>query len=223
MSVAALRAFDWPTLERVDSPGGRAYVWPDGIAHPSVTTVLRATMPADKREALNGWLAKPGNAEVGEAAADRGRTLHEAIEAYFETGDEAASERLAGAWWRSIRPLLPSPNNVIAVEKFVAHRKRNYAGALDALVDDAGRVVLYDWKTSTRPKRSDWIEDYRLQGAAYVGAIFDLTGVVVDEVRITFAHANERGTEFTMNSGGIARAWAGWRERLKAFDALRAA
>ena len=223
MSVEALRAFDWPTLERVDSPTGRFYVAPDSASFPSVTTVLRATMPEDKRVSLGAWLAKPGNAQVGEAAADRGRTLHAAIEAYFETGDEAASERMAGSWWRSIRPLLPQPSSVIAVEKFVAHRKRKYAGAFDALVEDAGRVVLYDWKTSARPKRADWIDDYRLQGAAYVGAIFDLTGIVVDEVRITFAHANETGTEFTMNSKGVARAWAGWRERLKAFDALRAA
>lgn len=45
--------FQYNTLNRVDSTEGRKYADPNGNKLPSVTTILTATTPIEKKEALS--------------------------------------------------------------------------------------------------------------------------------------------------------------------------
>jgi hypothetical protein len=42
-----------------------------------------------------------------------------------------------------------------------------YAGATDLVGIYQGRDSIIDFKQSNKPKKVEWIEDYKLQGAAY--------------------------------------------------------
>ena len=62
--------FIYEPIKRVDTPEGRRYATPDGQKLPSVTTVLSATTPIEKKQALNEWRNKVGHKKAQEITTE---------------------------------------------------------------------------------------------------------------------------------------------------------
>ena len=81
--------YKYEAIKRVDTPEGRRYATPDGQKLPSVTTVLSATTPEEKKQALNEWRNRVGHKkaqEITTEAASRGTRMHKFLEDYIKTG-----------------------------------------------------------------------------------------------------------------------------------------
>ena len=76
-------------IQRVETPQGRRYATPDGEKLPSVTTILSATTPKEKQEALQNWRNRVGHQKaqaIVTEAAGRGTRMHKFLEDYIKTG-----------------------------------------------------------------------------------------------------------------------------------------
>ena len=71
--------FDYYQLTRTSDEGKRLYLTPEGDKVPSVTTILGATQPEEKKRSLNEWRKRVGveNAQkITTEAANRGTRMH---------------------------------------------------------------------------------------------------------------------------------------------------
>ena len=157
---------------------------------PSVTTILSATQSAEKQASLAKWKAKVGENEaerVKNTAGARGTKMHSILEGYIleenvldltETGGEA--HRMANT---IINQGFPDLNEIWGSEVTVAYPGL-YAGASDLVGIYQGRDSIIDFKQSNKPKRAEWIEDYKLQGAAYAAAHDYMFGTNIEQTVI---------------------------------------
>ena len=79
------KQFDYPTSTRAMVDGKRVYSI-NGEALPSVTTILQATEPPEKKAILDAWKKRVGaeNADkIRDQAAARGSILHRIVENYI--------------------------------------------------------------------------------------------------------------------------------------------
>ena len=75
--------YPYKELTRKSVDGQRLYENPWGDPVPSVTTILSATQPAEKRKALANWRKRVGTEEaqrVTTTAANRGTVMHNILE-----------------------------------------------------------------------------------------------------------------------------------------------
>lgn len=144
---------------------------------PSVTTILSATMPEEKRKSLDAWKLRVGATEaqkVVTTAANRGTALHTILEHYI-TGqgylDLTDVGRNAHSMAQTIfeKGLKGKISEYYATEATLFYPDL-YAGATDMVAVHDGRDSIIDFKQSNKPKRREWIEDYCLQLSAYAMA-----------------------------------------------------
>ena len=143
---------------------------------PSVTTILAATQSDEKRESLAKWKLKVGDSkadEIKNQAAKRGTAMHTYLEHHINGGgllDLSSEGREAESMAKTIIDKgLPDLHEIWGSE-VVLHYPGLYAGATDLCGIYQGRDSIVDFKQSNKPKKDEWIEDYKLQLAAYASA-----------------------------------------------------
>jgi len=143
---------------------------------PSVTTILAATASDEKRESLAKWKLKVGDSkadEIKNQAAKRGTAMHTYLEHHINGGgllDLSSEGREAESMAKTIIDKgLPDLHEIWGSE-VVLHYPGLYAGATDLCGIYQGRDSIVDFKQSNKPKKDEWIEDYKLQLAAYATA-----------------------------------------------------
>jgi len=143
---------------------------------PSVTTILAATQPDEKRESLQKWKDKVGQVEadkIKNLAASRGTAMHSYLEAHLNGQgilDLSDLGQAAGGMARTIIEKGFGDLQEIWGSEVVLHYPGLYAGATDLCGIYQGRDSIIDFKQSNKPKKDEWIEDYKLQLAAYATA-----------------------------------------------------
>jgi len=143
---------------------------------PSVTTVLSATEPEEKKQAIARWKAKIGNVEaerVKNTAATRGTAMHSYLEHYIAgqglldlTEEGVEAKRMAEV---VVEKGLGDLEEIWGSE-CVLYYPELYAGQTDLCGVYQGRESIIDFKQSNKPKREEYIGDYYLQLAAYATA-----------------------------------------------------
>lgn len=173
-------------IRQINGPNGRTYETPAGV-FPSVTTILSKTKPESDKQKLEEWRQRVGAEEadrISKQSTDDGSLLHTAIERTllgnpetpldlsFYDHPDADFDRVTFLYnqWRA--HVLPQIGKVHSIEQFAWNEKHKYAGAIDCVADFMGVPAVIDWKNSKKRKREEWIEDYRLQGAAYLGMVY---------------------------------------------------
>ncbi len=176
------KLYEYPTSSRSLINNARHYdVGEEKL--PSVTTILSATQSEEKKASLAAWRERMGTdhaARIVDQAATRGTAMHTIIEKFLlgqgyldltEVGQNAQTmaqqiiekgikNRLNEFWGLEVTLYYPGL----------------YAGATDVVgvYDNAESIV--DFKQSNKPKRKEWIEDYKLQLAAYALAHNEVYG-----------------------------------------------
>ena len=157
------------TTENIN--GQRHYVLPDGITKlKSVTTILGEK--SDKT-ALNEWRKKVGDAEadrISNQAARRGTSIHKIAERYVLNEENIYRDQMPVnvETFKSIQSTLDERvDNILGIELPLYSKALGCAGRTDLVAEYDGKLSIIDFKTSRKPKKEEWIENYFLQSTVY--------------------------------------------------------
>mgnify|MGYP002507770592 FL=1 len=150
---------------------------------PSVTTILQATQPENKRLALAAWKTRIGAVEADKVkndAATRGTAMHTHLEKFL-LGEGYLDLTTEGQASRTMADEIINKGLKNRLGEFwglevTLYYPELYAGATDVVGVYDGEESIVDFKQSNKPKRREWIEDYKLQLAGYALAHNEVYG-----------------------------------------------
>ena len=144
----------------------RYYVTPEGKKYPSITTVLSGR----NNEGLVRWCESVGNDvanQIMRTAAKRGTAVHQLVEDYLNNDELSNQDVLPTALFTLLKPELDNINNIGIQEGGLYSDYYGVAGRVDCIADYKGVLSVIDFKTSTKEKKEEWVENYFIQGSAY--------------------------------------------------------
>jgi genome maintenance exonuclease 1 len=196
------KTYKYPKLERVDSPEGRRYVTPSGLAVPSVTTILDKTKSEEKKQVLENWAKRVGGQQQADAikngAAALGTVIHNQLEKYM-LGEELVwgnnlIQKLAKKMVEKvIAEGIPNIERVFGLESAL-YVDNLYAGTADLIVQIDGKLMIADFKNSIKMKKEEYLEDYYTQLVAYSIAHNSMFGTDIDSGRIMMVARPDEST-----------------------------
>jgi genome maintenance exonuclease 1 len=172
--------------------GKRFYVSPNGIKLPSVTTVLGHFKKAQIIEWRNRVGAKEANAISGRASV-RGTKFHSLLERYLSNEMnifEGVMPDMKQAF-NDIRSTIDNIDNIHYIESPLYSEILGLAGRTDVIAEFGGVPSIIDFKTSLKPKREEWIDNYFEQGTAYSLMYEEMTGIQIHQVVVIISVDNE--------------------------------
>lgn len=178
-----------------------------GEEYTSVTTMLGETKPKEATEALNLWQERLGYAKAhkeAERCADRGTEVHLALENYI-ANRMSFREAIANlSLWhqmgmKSVKKYIDNISDVIAQEIPLFSHTFRLAGRVDLVGKYLGVKSIVDFKTSTKKKNKEWIEDYFLQTAIYSYMLEEMFGLRYLQLVIIIEVEGEDSQVFTAN------------------------
>ena len=186
-----------PQLVRIDGEQ-RFYQTPDGNKYPSVTTVISEM--SDKT-AIIKWRKRVGEEEanrVSGRATRRGTAVHTLLEKFVlnEEIDFSDTMPLNKTMFNQIAKYLEqNVDNVRSSEGQLFSHKLKIAGSVDLIASYKGEPAIIDFKTSTKPKRKEWIENYFLQATMYSYMLYEMTGLYHPKLVIAIALEEDSGPQ----------------------------
>ena len=182
-------------LDTVSIDGKRYYKTPDGCIYPSVTTVTSST----KKEYIEAWKARVGEehaAKVSRRAASRGTDLHTMCEQYTLNNPLYKRGMMPNIieMFNSIKPLIDdNVGTIYANEIALFSHELKTAGRTDMFCQFQGINTIVDFKTSSRVKKEEDIEDYFIQATTYAMMLEEMyqdrTKLVIPQLAIIMAVA----------------------------------
>ena len=157
---------------RIEEHGTRLYDV-NGARLPSVTTILGRTKD---QQFLKDWKAKVGEQEaerIKNLSSRRGTSMHKFLEHHIlGTGydDLTGLGQEAKAMAEKVIDVGLTPVEEYYGSEVTLYYPGLYAGSTDLVCVHNGKDTVVDFKQSNRPKKEEWIEDYKLQIAAYAMA-----------------------------------------------------
>ena len=160
--------------KQLTDPGSGTRVYDiDNYRLPSVTTILGATA---NKQFLKDWIAKKGEQEaerIKNLSSNRGTAMHKFLEHYIlGTGYDDLTEigQKAKAMAQKVIDIGLAPVEEYYGSEVTLYYPGLYDGSTDLVCVHNGKDSIVDFKQSNRPKKEEWIEDYKLQIAAYAMA-----------------------------------------------------
>ena len=155
-----------PDITTESIKGKRFYVTPEGNKYPSITTVL-----SDRnKEGIIKWRESVGNDvanQVMRQAASRGTAVHTLIENYLNNEELSKQAVLPVALFVTMKSELDNIYNIRIQEGGLYSDNLGVAGRVDCIAEYKGKISVIDFKTSTKEKKEEWVENYFIQGSAY--------------------------------------------------------
>jgi hypothetical protein len=200
----------------------RFYKTPQGPL-PGVTTLLGATKT---EPGLVRWRKRIGDTEadrIMKDACERGTLAHAAIEGYLRDKTEPDVGSPSRCYFDSVQSVLGLIEEVLLIEGYVWSPK-GYAGTIDCITTIEGTPYIVDWKTSSKPKRPEWINNYFLQLAAYCGAANHVyPDLKVNRGIVAIALPDQPAQVFIVEPKEMMGYWREWLGRVEVFQSAVAA
>ena len=98
--------------------------------------------------------------------------------------------------FKSIQPFLEEIEIVYGQERTLFSNHLKTAGRVDCVGKFRGKRHIIDFKTSSKPKKKEWIDNYFMQGSAYAVMWEEMTGIPVPFIAIIIAVADEQPQVF---------------------------
>ena len=146
--------------------GKRFYITPEGEKYPSITTVLSGR----NNEGIIRWRESVGSEvanNIMRGAAKRGTAVHTLVENYLNNEELSKQDVLPVALFTILKPELDNINNIRIQEGGLYSDRLGVAGRVDCIAEYKGKLSVIDFKTSTKEKKEEWVENYFIQGSAY--------------------------------------------------------
>jgi len=173
-------------LKIVYEDGIRFYVTPAGNKYPSITSVLGAN--PEKIKGLQKWRKRVGEAEankISQKASRRGTTVHKICEDYLNNEEEYINGAMPDSvgMFNSLKPILiENVGNIYGQELALYSDRLGVAGRVDLIAEWGGVPSIIDFKTSARPKKLEWIDDYFMQCSGYAAMYYEMTDFPIRDV-----------------------------------------
>ena len=183
-------------LKTVNENGRRLYVTPEGEKYPSVTTILSEY----KKQGIIDWRKRVGDTEankISTQASRRGTKVHKLCEDYLNNElsfDSYTPDNVV--MFKSIQPILDEIELVYGQERTLFSHHLKTAGRVDCVGKFRGKDFIIDFKTSSKPKKWEWIDNYFMQGSAYSVMWEEMTGIPIPNIAIIIAVADETSQVF---------------------------
>ena len=171
----------------VENNKGRHYQFEDEL-YPSITTILGYFK--NKSPGLIEWRKRVGEKEaqkISTLAARKGTNLHNIVEKYLMNEAIEYSNPTTKSSFLSIKNYLDNIDNIMYIEDPFYSKQYRIAGRPDVIAEYMNVPSVIDFKTSSRKKNKEWIEDYFLQTAAYALMLEEKTGQKIDQLVIIMA------------------------------------
>lgn len=191
-----------PEIETAHYDGKHFYSI-NGEKYPSITTILHSF----PNKSIESWKAKTPNwEEIQKESFEVGTNLHSIIELYLKNVLDVNSipDRFdkcpdspvcTGELFYNLQDELYSINNIRCQETRLYHKDLKVAGTVDCIAEYDGELSIIDFKNSRKPKREKWINDYKLQVAAYSKMFEYCTGEIIETGIILIANWDGRTWE----------------------------
>ena len=182
-------------LESKTTESGRKYKTPEGKFYPSITTVLSSY----NKKAIMEWRQRVGEEEankISRKASGRGTKLHNSVEKYLlnEMSPLQMQTMMPDIkeMFVNIRPYLDTHiGDIYGIEQPLFSDRLKIAGRCDCIGMWDGVLSIIDWKTSSRLKDKNHIENYFMQATAYSEMFEERTGMPIEQLVIAIAVEGE--------------------------------
>ena len=179
-----VQKYDYKKLNRKNINGKRHYCQPDGTPVPSVTTILDKTKPEEKRQALANWRKRVGEQkaqQITTEAANRGTRMHTYLENYVLDGVLKEKGSNPYSWASHSMAEVVITQGLGNVDEYWGmevplYFPSVYAGTTDCVGLHNGDEAIIDFKQTNKPKKEEWVDDYKLQLCAYAEAHNEVYG-----------------------------------------------
>ena len=203
-------SYRYPKTQRENVNGKRHYVF-DKEKLPSVTTILDITQPAEKRESLAKWRERVGEdsaARIMNEAATRGTAMHKILEKYVL--DEGYLDETTVGKQAHNMAIQVIQNGLINMTEYYGTEctlfyPGLYAGQTDLVGIHNDKETIIDFKQANRPKREEWIGDYKLQAGAYAMAHDHVHGSNIEQCVIMVCTPDLYYQEFKVEGPELRR------------------
>lgn len=163
----------------------RVYLTPDGEHLPSVTTILGATKDMT---ALNEWKKRIGEEkarQITTEAAGVGTAMHSNLERFIagiqrQPGNNPVHVQANAMADVIISNGLSKIDEVWAMEQSL-YFPGLYSGTTDLVAVYQDNPCIADYKQTNKPKKEEWVEDYKIQLIAYILAHNEVYGTDIRE------------------------------------------
>jgi len=179
---AFVERFQYKNCVQINDPitRKRVYQTPDGEKLPSVTTILGATKDMT---ALNEWRKRIGEdkaAQITREAAGVGTAMHANLERFIigeqrQPGNNPVHVQANAMANVIIENGLSRLSEVWALEQSL-YFPGLYSGTTDGIGVFDGEPAVFDHKQTNKPKKEEWIDDYKIQLVAYILAHNEVYG-----------------------------------------------
>jgi genome maintenance exonuclease 1 len=176
--------------------GKRLYQTPQGQSYPSVTTVTGILSKDD----IQAWRIRVGEEkadQITRAATSRGNKVHKLAELYLKNElfsqstlfDEPKTNNYK--MFEALSSVLDNKVGVIrAIEAPLYSDVLRVGGRVDLIAEWDNELAVIDFKTSSKPKKEHWIDNYFMQSSAYAFMFEELTKIPINKIVIAIALEN---------------------------------
>ena len=177
---------DHVEVDAIDRNGTRFYPIPGADKYyPSVTSITSFK----NAKFFQKWRTKIGETEANRITAratQRGTAFHAITEDYFKgelnTDKYLENNPLSVRMFNVAKPTFNRINNIHCLETFLYSHYLGLAGRVDCIAEFDGELAVIDFKTSTKEKKEDWIENYFVQETAYAAMFLERSGLEVQKI-----------------------------------------
>lgn len=176
-------------IPRKEIDGKRYYITPSGDRYRSVTTILSQL----SKEGIEKWRNKIGESEankISTRASNRGTKLHTMMEDYVGNVEDFALNKMptTTSMFLDIQPYVDlNLEEVYGIEYPLYSDRLKAAGTSDLICKYAGKTTILDYKTSSKPKKEEWIENYFIQSTAYSLMVKERYDLDIEQIVIMIA------------------------------------
>ena len=173
-------------VEPVNKDGVRFYRLPKTDKYyPSVTSITSFKHAAF----FSMWRKKIGEDEANRITAratQRGTAFHSIAEDYIngelDLDKYLDNNPLSVRMFQSAKDTLNRIDNIHCLESFLYSHYLGLAGRVDCIAEFDGELAVIDFKTSTKEKKEEHIENYFVQETAYAAMFLERTGIEVKKI-----------------------------------------
>ena len=173
-------------VEPVNKDGVRFYRLPKTDKYyPSVTSITSFKNAKFFKE----WRTKIGEDEANRITAratQRGTAFHSIAEDYIngelDLDKYLDNNPLSVRMFQSAKDTLNRIDNIHCLESFLYSHYLGLSGRVDCIAEFDGELAVIDFKTSTKEKKEEHIENYFVQETAYAAMFLERTGIEVKKI-----------------------------------------
>ena len=194
-----------------------------GYRLPSVTTILGKTKDTSS---LDSWIKRKGRKEaerIKNQSATRGTAMHKYLENYvlgkgYEDLTELGQETKRMA--EKVIEVGLAPVSEYFGSEVTLYYPGLFAGSTDLVGIHNGKETVIDFKQANRPKKEEWIGDYKLQAGAYAMAHDYVHGSNIEQCVIMVCTPDLYYQEFKIDGFNLRKAKHDFLRRLDQYHEL---